>query len=320
MASEGFDVTLFPGRGLRFAALRVIRRRLAALQPDVLHVNDSPALTAGSVASLGLHIPVRVVSRRVHFPVRWKIPYRHLCDRVLCVSHAVADVCRAVGIPAESLRIVHDGSDPQRIHAGDRRRGRQALGIDETTLLLLTVAGLRDEKGHRYLLNALPTIFDHYPQAVCALAGDGELADALRQQTSELGIVDRVRFLGYRDDTPDLLAACDLFVLPSHNEGLCTSLIDAMLAARPIVTTTAGGIMDLVGERLGAAPVAWAVPPRDSPALAAATLEALSSPGERLRRQELARSRAERHFTSRAMINATLAVYHEVLGARARAA
>jgi L-malate glycosyltransferase len=123
-----------------------------------------------------------------------------------------------------------------------------------------------------------------------------------------------VRFLGFRNDVYDLIQAADLFVLPSHLEGLCSTLIDVMLASRTIVTTTAGGIPDLVAaEEPGGEAVAWTVPPRDPEALAGAILRALASPQDCLEMQQRARRRAEERFTAESMVDATLAVYREML-------
>ncbi len=160
------------------------------------------------------------------------------------------------------LRVVHDGVDPARVRAGDRGRGRRSLALTDDQALLLTVAKLTDHKGHRFLLDALPAVIQKVPNVVVALAGDGELRETLQQQAEQLGVASHVRFLGYRDDVPDLIQAADLFVLPSHMEGLCSTLIDVMLAGCPIVTTTAGGIPDLVGGESATEPVAWTVPPR----------------------------------------------------------
>jgi glycosyltransferase involved in cell wall biosynthesis len=147
------------------------------------------------------------------------------------------------------------------------------------------------------------------------LAGDGELRETLQQQAERLGLLPRVRFLGYRDDVPDLIHAADLFVLPSHLEGLCTTLIDVMLAGRTIVTTTAGGIPDLVGVHdTDGPPVAWLAPPRNPTALAETILRALASADQCAVMRERARLRAERFFTADRMVEATLAVYREVLG------
>jgi L-malate glycosyltransferase len=314
MAADGFEVFSFAGGGRSPLALWQIRRHLRRIAPDVLHYNDSHALMGAGLAALGLRIPARIVARRVDFPLRSTRPYRWFSDRVVCVSRAVAEVCAAGGIPAEMLGVVHDGVDPARVRSGDRQRGRRSLGLTDDQALLLTVAKLTDHKGHRFLLDALPAVIQKVSNVVLALAGDGELREVLERQAQQLGIQSHVRFLGYRDDVPDLIHAADVFVLPSHMEGLCSTLIDVMLAGRPIVTTTAGGIPDLVGsDEPGTERVAWTVPPCDSMRLAEAILRALASPGECAAMQQRACRRAEQLFTAECMVDATLKMYRGVM-------
>jgi L-malate glycosyltransferase len=315
MAEEGFEVAAFMGGGRNPAALWQIRRALRRIRPDVLHYNDSHAIVAAGVATMGVYVPARIAARRVDFPLRSPRPYRLFCDRVICVSQAVQRVCREGGLPESMLQVVHDGVDPARVASGDRHRGRQSLGLADDQILLLAVAKLTDHKGHRFLLEAMPALVRQLPNAVVALAGDGELRDSLEQQAEQLGVQSHLRFLGFRNDVYDLIQAADLFVLPSHMEGLCSTLIDVMLAERTIVTTTAGGIPDLVGgNEPGNLPVAWAVPPRDPRALSEAILRALASPEECAKMQKLARRRAEERFTADSMVEATLAVYRDVAG------
>ena len=224
-------------------------------------------------------------------------------------------VCRDGGLPETMLRVVHDGVDPASVARGDRRRGRQALGLADDQTLVLCVAKLTDHKGHRFLLDALPKVIGELPNLVVALAGAGELRETLRRQAEQLGVLPHVRFLGYRDDVADLIHAADLFVLPSHLEGLCSTLIDVMLAGRMIVTTTAGGIPELVGGNdLDGGPVAWLVPPRSGSALAEAILHALSSPIQCDAMRQRARDRAVQRFTADCMVEASLAVYRDALG------
>jgi len=316
MADEGFEVVSFAGRGWNPAAIARMRRALRRVRPDVLHYNDSHAMTGAGLAAVGLGIPARIMARRVDFPVHSAWRYRLFCDRVFCVSRAVRRVCREGGIPERLLSVVHEGVDPSRVRSGDRRKGRQSLGLDERQPLLLVVAKLTDHKGHRYLLDAMPIILEKHPRAVLALAGDGELRETLHQQAQQLNILSHVRFLGYRDDVPDLVQAADAVVQPSHLEGLCTTLIDVMLAGQTIVATTAGGIPDLTGaDDPSVEPVAWNAPPRDPPALARAVLDALAAPAElRAAMQQRARQRAESLFTADHMVEAMLALYRDVLG------
>jgi len=315
LLSEGFPVISFAGSGRSPAAMWRIRQALRRLKPEILHYNDSHALSCAGPAAMGLPVAGRVAARRVDFPLRSPRIYHWFCDRLVCVSRAVAEVCRRGGLAEERLRVVYDGVDPTRVLSGNRRRGRLALQLAEEDTLLLTIAKLTDHKGHRFLLDAMPEVLQHWPRVLLALAGDGELRAELEQQCARLGISSRVRFLSFRQDAPDLLHAADLFVLPSHLEGLCSTLIDAMLAERTIVATTAGGIPEVVG---GAGPggpeaVAWLVPPRDPQALAQGILQALAAPEKCAAMRQAALRRAKKHFTAERMVEATLAVYEELL-------
>ena len=312
MQERRFDVVTFGGRGRTLRSLWQLRSALRRIQPHVLHANDSHALTAGGIASVGLEIPVRVAARRVDFALRSTWRYRNFADGLLCVSKAVAEICRDGGIPAERLHLVHDGVPPDFAASGRRQRGRQGLELSDDQVLLLTVAKLTDHKGHVFLLRAIPRLVDRFPNLVFGLAGDGELREELESLADDLHIAPYVRFLGYRNDVPDLLAAADLVVQPSHMEGLCSSLIDAMFAARPIVATTAGGIPDLLSQQTDDQAVAWLVSPRSPEQLSQAIQQALEDPMEALARGKRARVRAMRRFTADVMVEKTLATYRAI--------
>ena len=263
MRERGFSVVTFGGRGRLPAAQWKIRRALQRFRVDVLHYNDPHAMVAAGVASWGLQVPLRVASRRVDFPLKSVQLYRAFCDGLICVSRAVKTICQQGGYPEHRLHLVHDGVDPARMKVGKRSVGRRSLDLHAKQQLLLSVAKLTDHKGHRYLLEGMPRVFRKFPDAILALAGEGSLRQELEQQVDQLGLQDKVRFLGYRSDVPDLMAAADLFVVPSHMEGLCSSIIDAMLIGCPVVGTRAGGIPDLLEETTSQAELGWVVPSRD---------------------------------------------------------
>lgn len=314
MKREGYVVETFAGKGKSPGSLAAIRRHLRRIGPDVLHCNDAHSLTAAGLASIGLHVPVRAVARRVDFAIRSRAKYERWSDCVICVSTAVANVCRAGGISESKLHVVHDGVDPMRMSGGDRDRGRQSLSCAEDEILLLCVAKLTDHKGHRYLLDAMPAMLADQPRIRLALAGDGELTDELKRQATDLGIGSRVDFLGFRDDVPDLIAASDVFVISSHLEGLCSSIVDVMFASRPIVTTRAGGIPDLMAETFEReSPVGWTTDTKDPASLAQAILQAIDSPDECAMRCDRACVRASRLFTADHMIDRTIEVYRQQL-------
>ena len=259
-------------------ALWQIRRTLRRWQPDVVYFNDPHALTAAGLASVGLRIPLRVAARRVDFALQSIVRYQRMTDHVICVSNAVRDVCVAGGLDPRRLHVVHDGVDPERMGHGLREQGRLGLGIQSETILLLTVAKLTDHKGHRFFLEALPAIVRACPNLIWAVAGDGPLAADLHSQTRQLGLGEHVRFLGYRNDVAHLIAAANFMVVPSYMEGLCSSVVDAMLAGLPVIATRAGGIPDLLDARSPEeSPVGWLVPPRNPPELAKAVLDAVRS-------------------------------------------
>jgi glycosyltransferase involved in cell wall biosynthesis len=314
MLERGFDVVQFSGRGRSPQALWQIRRRLRSWRPDVLYLNDPHALTAAGVASLGLSIPLRVAARRVDFPLAAPARYQRLCDLVICVSQAVRQACLSAGLSPGVLSVVHDGVDPARSSSGLRAQGRQAIGASAHTQVLLTVAKLTDHKGHDVMLEAMPEIVRRRPDVLWVVAGDGSLWDSLQERTRQLNLQSHVRFLGYRHDVPDLIAAADLMVVPSRLEGLCSSIVDAMLAGLPVVATRAGGIPDLLApsERLGPA-AGWLVPPEHSAALAAAVIDALQQPDVTSRYRDTARQRALAEFTAERMVERTIDAYRRAL-------
>ena len=307
LREEGFPVFTFAGRGRSPQALWSLRKTLAEFSPEILHYNDPHAMVAAGIASTGLAIPVRLAARRVDFRLKSVSLYRLFCDSMICVSRAVAEICREAGYPADRLHLVHDGVDPARMLSGNRDVGRRSLQLSDHHQLLLCVAKLTEHKGHQYLLDAMPAVVRRHPEVVLALAGEGELRDELEAQVQRLGVESHVRFLGYRNDIPDLMAAADRMVVSSHMEGLCSSIIDAMLIGCPVIGTRAGGIPDLLSHQNSS--LGWLVPPRDSDALANAVTDSLESPEQSIEFARLARERAWRDLTHESMVNRTISIY-----------
>ncbi len=282
---------------------------LRKFKPHILHLHDAHAVLIGSLAAKLARTPAVVVSRRVDFRInsRWK--YTWAIDRIIAISEAIRAVLLDCGVPAEKLSVVPSGVDLSRFDAPPaREEARRRLGLEPDKLALGCVAALTDHKGHRFLLEAWPQIVDAHPGARLLLAGSGELEAELKSQVTRLGIESSVRFLGYEQDVVGLLAALDLFVLSSHLEGLCTSLMDALAAGLPIVATTAGGIPEVIENgRTGVL-----VPPREPQALAGAVIELLAD-RERMAALGSAARQASGRFDRSAMVEGTLSVYAEVL-------
>jgi glycosyltransferase involved in cell wall biosynthesis len=210
---------------------------------------------------------------------------------------------------------VPSGIDLARLESLPKRaEARQKLGLADDHLAVGMIAALTDHKGHRYLLEGWPQVLSRHRGARLLLAGRGELEAELKAQARRLGVAETVRFLGFCDDIPGLLAALDLFTLSSHLEGLCTSLMDAMAAQLPVAATEAGGIPEVVDPgRTGTL-----VRPRDARALAAAIAELLADPARRARFGRAGREKALAEFGCERMVERTLTVYSQVLAVKGR--
>lgn len=326
MTEEGFSVLELPNGGRSLRGILKARHAIRQIKPNVLHANDSHALTCLMLASLGLRIPARIASRRVIYPIRNPAKYRFFADRIICVATATVDICRAASIPEKRLDLVFSGADPSRIETNHReqakRQGREKLNLSLETPLLLCVGKLNEAKGHVDLLDAMPDVLQKYPNLILALAGDGELLQILQTQANRLNINKNVHFLGYRNDVSELIQAADLYIQPSRSEGLCNAVIDAMLARCPIVLSARGGLLDLIppktkieknAEKISS-DYGWLTPPENPQRLAKTILQALDTPAtEQQLRTERAYTRAIENFTADQMVEGMLRVYRQVI-------
>lgn len=283
-------------------ALRSLARELDA---GIVHAHASHAHTLSALATFGTGRRL-LATRRVSFTPRGLWKYRR-CTRVVAISQAIAGVLRGQGIPADRLEVIPSGIDPARFALADRGRGRASLGLADGDLAVLCVAALEDEKDHRTLLAAWRGIAAARPRAHLLLAGEGGLRGELTALAADLP---RVRFLGFRNDIPDLLAAADAFVLASHHEGLGTAVMDAMCCRLPVVATRAGGIPELVRDDQDG----LLVPERDPAAFAQALARILDDPALRVRLGAAAAATASDRFHAPAMVEAYVGVYNRMLG------
>lgn len=229
-----------------------------------------------------------------------------LDQRIICVSDAtrrdVIDECSAA---EAKVQVVHNGIDPSAFPAQpDRQKVRQELGLGQRPVLV-TIARLTDAKGHRYLLAALPSLLDRWPELCCLFVGEGELEDALQRMARELGVERACRFVGVRTDIADILAAADLFVLPSLSEGFPFVLLEALAMGCPVVASRVNGIPELIEE----GKTGLLVPARDPHSLASAILKLLSDPAAASRMGAAGRMVVRERFTADRMVANTTAIF-----------
>lgn len=316
LEADGFEIArVLAARESKLSPLSWLRLRRAvrSFAPDVLLLNDSASILCARFSGAWRYARATVHVRHTCFPMKHPWLYDRVCRAIVCVTRETARICLEGGLPAEKLPVIHPGSDPRRLQAGDRARGRASLSLTAAQPLLLTIAALVDCKGHETLLQALPATLTQHPDLRLALAGEGPLRPRLERLAAELGIQAQVQFLGFREDIPDLLQAADLCVIPSHMEGICSTLIEAMLAGRPLVTTLVGGMAE-VAAPANVPPLAWTIPPHDPAALAAAIQAALAVPDERAERA----LRAQRYALDRFTPEHTLAGFERLFWALSR--
>jgi glycosyltransferase involved in cell wall biosynthesis len=185
---------------------------------------------------------------------------------------------------------------------------RAELGILSGPLLVC-VARLTKQKGHRWLLRAFREVVDEFPPATLLLLGDGPLRAQLEQLAGKLALGERVRFAGWRTDVRGLLPGADLFVLASEWEGFGLVLLEAMAAGLPIVATRVGAIPEVVlhGE------TGWLVEPQDADALADAVSSALRSPEKMVAFGGKGHARLRSEFSVQRMVSATERLYVRLL-------
>lgn len=293
---------------------------LRRVRPRVVHFHTSHAHTLGAMAAalLGGRRPRTVLTRRVDFSIfrhsflglnRWK--YRSV-DRIVAISEAIRDVLLADGIDPRRIDLVPSGVDPARFDGVRPVDLRHELGLPPATRLVANVAHLADHKGQVYLVDAAPRILSACPDAAIIIIGEGELRDPLMARARDLGVAGRVLFPGFRTDVPGILRGIDIYVMPSHMEGLGTAVLDALCCALPVVAARAGGIPEIVRDRENG----LLVPPRDPEALAAAVIGLLRDPA-------LARALAARgpatvrdRFGVDRMVDGNVAVYRRLVAGR----
>ncbi len=297
----------WPGSGRR------LRRALAELRPDLVHLHSGRADRVGGAAAHALGLPAvttRRMDRRVRPGRRSRRLYGQWVQRAVAISPAVADRLRAGGVPEPMLRTIYSAVDPESVRPRHAPAAvRAAEGARPGAPLLLTVARLVRRKGLDLLLDALAGLSREGPPAELWIAGEGPERGALEKRSRDRGLADRVRFLGQRRDVPDLLAASDVFVLPSRREGLGVAALEAMAAGRPVVASRVGGLGEVVGHE----GTGLLVPPEDPAALRDALARLLNEPELRARLGAAGPARiAERHLPER-MTEAYERLYHELL-------
>ena len=290
----------------------LVRRRAI----DLLHAhNEGAGLYAGLAGRL-VRRPVVTTRHGLSFGGsrynRWlRRAAGLLSSRTVCVGRSVLELAREQDrLPPSRLRLIYNGVDTARFRPDPqaRRRVRRELGLGDEPVLI-SVGRLAPEKDQGLLLLAAAVL----EGVTLLVVGEGPLRPRLERLAAELGVGERVRFLGERDDVEHLLAAAEVFVLSSRSEGVPKAVLEAMAAGLPVVATAVGGVPEVVvpgGTGL-------LVPGGRGEELVRAVAELLAHPARARAMGRAGRRRVEERFSLEAMLAAYAALYRELAGGEA---
>ncbi len=312
--------------GLTIANLRALARFLRivrAERPGVVHGFLFWAYVLGAFAARVSRVPAVVASRRSLSHFKAGTPHYRLLERVanrltdLVVANSEAvrrDAIDTERLPPEKVRVVYNGLDLDSYRGAPDPATRRALDIPDQAPVVLVVANFIAYKAHQDFMEAWAPIVRTTPGAVAVLVGEGPTRSDIEALARELGIEHAVRFAGRRMDVPDLLAASDLLVHPSLQEGFSNAILEAMAAGKPVVATAVGGNVEAVVD----GQTGFLVPPADAPALTDAVRRVLCDADLRRTLGEAARDRAARLYDVRRMVAEYEQLYDEVWQRRGR--
>ena len=301
-----------------YASVLAAKRYMKEHGPfQVVHGHSSKGGAIARLAALGTGVPSfytlhgfgaadptmprakRLVYQAIEFALA------RVTTRVIAVSPEERRAAVRLGLGRSRVLMVPNGVRPS--EAAPRHEARAALGVADDTTVVGFVGRLVPQKAPHVLVRAMRKVADKLPGAVLALVGAGPLDEELRRLAAEVGVTDRVLWLGERDGRA-LMAGFDVFAIPSRSEGLPYVVLEAMAAGLPVVATDTAGVELLVETGVNGA----VVPREDPDAFAAALVEVARDPAARARYGRASLRRVAR-FTVDEMVERTLAAYVDAI-------
>lgn len=295
---------------------------LRKTKPTILHSHDNTALFDAAFSSLLCHIPLRFhtfhFGNYPYYPKKYlygerlaaKIP-NHL---VAVSNHQCKKLIQHQKIPPHRIRTILNGVE-ENPYLGNKQiieAKKKELKIDENDIVLGTVAVLSKQKGITYLLDAAKMLANSISNVKFVIVGDGNLMTELMEKTKRLGLKQKVIFTGLRYDVQQLLVMFDVFVMSSLWEGLPLTLIEAMAAAKPAISTDAGDNSILVQKGV----TGYLVPPRNPSKMAEAILRIAKDRTRQSAFGQAALRRFRGNFSVQRMTLEYSNLYEEYLGIR----
>ena len=292
---------------------------------DIIATHGSKAGFLGRVAAFLARAPIIVftahgfifnesinrLKKRLFIWMEWL--GSKLTHRIITVSNYDRESAVLNRVSAEDkFRTIYNGIDIDDFNEKEGNYTKEALGLNDNSLVIGSVANFFPNKGLHYLIKGMSELVKRHPNLVLLLVGDGPLRNGLIAETKKLNLTDKVFFLGHVDNIPQVLKLFDIFVLPSLKEGFPWAILEAMAAEKAIVATEVGGVPEMIVD--GKSGVL--IKPGDIDALVIEIHDLLANPQLRDELGENAQKRVIREFTLKRMIQETEAFYQELIQER----
>ena len=298
----------------------LICRIIKNVKPDIIH-SFLPLVTfIGAFSGRLMGVPLVITSRRGLSTHQKRHPILRPLDRMAnCFSHYIAvnskrvlaDVVSHEGVHLEKMILIYNGIKTSAYESmvHQREKIRAELGLQSRDKIITVVANYIPYKGHMDFLQAAEKIKKRFPETQFWLIGeDRGIEEKLKQESEKLGIADSTRFWGQRSDIAELLAASDISVLPSHEEGFSNVILESMAAGLPVVATDVGGNPEAVLDGM----TGWIVPPRNPGQIAEKIIALLNDPEQAKKFGEKGRKNVKELFSMERMVQKHLELYHMV--------
>ncbi|TRZ94274.1 glycosyltransferase family 1 protein [bacterium] len=288
--------------------------QLKKLNIDLLHSNSRTTQVLGNLLSRYQGVPHIFTCHGFFKPKLSRRLFPCWGEGVIAISQQVKEhLIFDFKLSELKINVINNGIDTGNF--GDfsaREKMRKALGVNDSPLVGI-IARLSDVKGHSYLIQAMQTVIKSFSSAKLLIVGEGKMKPALVKEVNDLGIKDNVLFLAEAENTKDVLAAMDIFVMPSLQEGLGLALMEAMAQGLAVVGSAVGGIKSLIQDKVNG----LLVEPADQAGLAGVIIKLL---GDSLMRRDLgeqARKFIMHNFSKEKMVKETEGVYKQCLKEKA---
>lgn len=290
---------------------------------DIVHTHDLWSNLFGVPAARMAGVPAIVSSRRdlAHFEwyqgkrrvwLKW---IQNLGGAIVANAAPIRDVLvKEDRFDLRKVRVIHNGVDIAKFTSVRNDRARLFPDAGQGKLVVLVGNMHTDVKGHPWLIAAAPAVVRDFPDTRFILVGDGVQRARFEKQAQELGVMQNFLFLGRRSDIPDILASCDVAVLPSRAEGLPNAVLEYMAAGLPVIASRVGGNAELIQDGV----TGILVPSENSAALSTALLKLLAEPSLSRRLAQAGHEFTARNFSFERLVQEVDALYTELLSAKGR--